>query len=446
MRALVIHIIIILLSFGSFDTVAQSFSINLSPKHLSKIEKGKTVNSRLKRYHKFYRRDSTRQIRKLNKLYDRRMDSTYRAFRKEEKLRRLAERRGLKYIPPHVRELSSVRSLDPASTLREKRLDLDQDQLSEQLPPEQREQLQKLESEYGSQSPEVSKYLTLLRDSVGYADSLKNLALGKAETMANAAVDEKIGDEVSDFKEVKKLEEQMKAFKSTPEQYKAQVAEYTDKEHLQDEAKEELKEKAAELIQKNAEPIQKKMGLLKNKYSSLLNSNDLSTGVKARSLKGRPLRERWVIGGNFNIPGTSPLMLDLSPQFGYRVDKTFQVGVGGVYRATFTDSVKVSKAPPASVYGYSIFSSHSVVWNFFAYAEWERANALLHDKSGDVESRQWVDNVLVGVGRQFAIHRKLKASVLFLWNPLHENGMSTYHDAFVIKTGLHLSELALLKR
>ncbi|MFM7854914.1 MAG: hypothetical protein ACKO96_24040, partial [Flammeovirgaceae bacterium] len=205
------------------------------------------------------------------------------------------------------------------------------------------------------------------------------------------------------------------------------------------------KKEAEAQLQNYVGAVEKKMSLLKNKYSTLLNSNDLSTGIKEKSLQGRPLRERWVIGGNFNITSTAPLMVDLAPQFGYRIDKRWQIGMSGIYRAKFIESVQVSYAISPERYGFSLFSSYSLILNFFGYAEWEQTMSKVKSDNDRLVD-QWVPSLLVGLGRKFRLHPKVNGTVLLLWDPLHVNGKSPYSDAFVIKTGFQLSEQALMKK
>jgi hypothetical protein len=65
---------------------AQIFKVDLSKKNLAKIEKGKTAFDKLKRYRKAYSHDSLKKIKKISKLYHKKMDSLARVSAKEEKL------------------------------------------------------------------------------------------------------------------------------------------------------------------------------------------------------------------------------------------------------------------------------------------------------------------------------------------------------------------------
>jgi hypothetical protein len=444
---------ICLLFVFSHSLNAQTFKVSLSPKHQSKVSKGKTVAQRLKTYRKLYSKDSARQIRKLDKMYQKKSDSLFKANRREERLCNLARMKGLPCRKDTLNALSGLLKRDSArsDSLTEKGELYARDELSDQLPADQSAKLKELETKYGKQSSQVNKYLAVLSDSVSKVDTLKSAMLSEGGKLASAFAEDKIKD-MDAMKSFSEHDKALNDIKSTPDQYKNQAEKYQDTENIKSEAKDQAQAKATEAaVEKFTEnmalvkPVQEKMSLLKNKYSSILNSGDMSTATKAKSLEGRPLRERLIIGGNFNIPSTSPLMFDLTPQLGYRIDKTFQIGVGGLYRAMFTDSVKAVNAPPASVYGYSVFVNHELIWKFFAYGEWERANREATANAADVKRRVWVDNLNIGLGRRFAIHKKINASLLFLWNPLHENGKGTQADAFVIKTGFHLSELALFK-
>ena len=538
----------VLIAFGFAQIkvcYAQTFKVTLSPKHVAKINAGKSATVKLKKYRKYYSKDSAKQMKKLNKQLQHKYDSSTRAMLKEQKLARLMEKKGIKppidtleilkqyasLLPRDSSSWDSLRSkgltkiesktleaLSPeqkselkalhdqyglsknvlkdflagdstakkeikvklAALSKDKGIEnmAQQKQLKElqskygfsiseargylsgdsaarkkmktqvlqkakeksvaALPPGQRAQMEAFQKEYGPYSKEAKQYLFFLKDSVDRSDTLKAMAARSAKDLAAKFG----GSEVAQFNA---FDKKMAEMKSMPDQYKAQVDQYKDPEKVKAEAKQKAAEQLSQLDL--VKGVQKKMSLMKNKYSTLLNSNDLSTGIKEKSLQGRPLRERLVIGGNFNIASTSPLMLDLSPQLGYRINKRFQVGASGIYRVKFVDSVRVSNAVPSNVCGYSVFATYGLMLNFFAYGEFERTTATVKQQSLDPKgSNQWTNSALVGIGRQFRLHPKVNASVLLLWNPLHVNGKSPYHDAFVIKTGFQLSELSLMKK
>jgi hypothetical protein len=511
-------LIVFLTMFVSLTGHAQNFKVNLSPKHILKINKGKSAHEKLKKYRKYFSKDSARQMKKLSKYYQKKSDSITRAMVKQKKLRELAEKSRVKLpadtlsilgqyaslLPkgqngdsakvdpiakgklqqelstePFLKQHTSLRDTTLRDSLKEGGVKLAQQNLKQQLkdrdglsasqtkqyfsgdsavrkkvrmkqlesarqkslealPPSQRKQLESYQKEYGPYSREVKQYLFFLKDSVDNSDTLKSLFSKQMETLAEKGLGSTGGWQASQLNEYTK---QIDDIKRQQLSYQKQTEELSDPNKLKEKAKKE----AIEKLEEKAAAVQKNMSLLKSKYSTLLNSNDLSTGVKEKSLKGRPLRERWVIGGNFNIPSTAPLMIDLAPQFGYRLDKRWQIGVSGIYRAKFVDSVKTANAISPERYGFSVFSSYSLILNFFGYAEWEQTMSKVKSTT-DKPTNQWVPSLLIGVGKKFQLHPKIGGTIMVLWDPLHVNGKSPYNDAFVIKTGFQLSDLTMKKK
>lgn len=436
----------VMLSCSALLANGQTFEVTLSRAHLSKIEKAKSARDRLKTYRRLYQKDSVRQIKRINKIYERKLDSLVDARHRD------LERRmqGISYEGDTAISFDNVEKLMPldsgAATNGITDLTERTDRLAALLPPGQRRKLDDIEGRYGTGSKEVNTYLHLLKDSVSVLDTVRSLASDKAKTYAEAMVREH-ARELSPGQDLEDLKNPLSDAQRSLAAYKNQVHNLQNTDSLKRVMAKRASDLATDMLENNAQglkTIQEKMSILKKKYGSVLNSNDLTTAVKARSLEGTPLGRRWIVGGNFSVPSTSPFMLDVSPQFGYRIDKIIQVGVSGIYRATFTDSIKALNAPPGAVFGYSLWAQHRLVYNFFGYAEWERASREFKSLTSDHVHRAWIDNLLVGIGRKFTVHRKVNGSVLFLYNPLHENGKSTYPSAFVIKTGFQLSELAFL--
>lgn len=209
-------------------------------------------------------------------------------------------------------------------------------------------------------------------------------------------------------------------------------------------ARKQMKQKMAghakEFIQENAEQIQQvqsKMGELKQKYSSVVNSNDLSTATKRSSLKGEPFWKRLVIGGNLNLSETNPLSIDFAPVLGWKFNKLFEAGVTGAYRAKFgADKSGVNTFENEEVYGYSIFANHMVFKNFFGYLEGENMSTV----TGTTEDSQraWQQSLLLGLGRKFKIAKFLEMQAIVSYNFLHDNSDGVYNSPVVFKTGLRV--------
>ncbi len=464
--------VLIQVSQGSFG---QSHG-SLSPKHIAKVEAATKGVDRLKLYRKYFSRDSAKHVRRLERLHKKKWDSLVKVTTKSSR-NPIKEHlpgelsKGLALdselyrqlngasVPPlkdstislklrqHLAadyglsdtEVSAFTSGD--STLRKKVLRQAQENLTpdwKQMSQGQVKQLELVQNTGGAYSKEAIQYVAFLKDSVHRLDSMKATAEAQAESAAP-----QIESSLASMGNLSQLDPGMKElddYRSSMEEYRDMAADLKNPEDLKKEAVEQIVDQREKL-----KGLTNQITGLKNKFATLLNSNDLSTGIKAKSLAGRPVRERWVIGGNFNIVSTAPFMLDMGLQFGYRIDKRFQVGISGIYRATFVDTVNWSNAISPDRYGYGAFASYGLMGNFFGYTEWERTASVVRS-GADQATKAWVSSFLVGIGRKFNLHPKVSGSLLILGNLLHENGQSPYHSPLVIKTGFQLTTLALMKR
>ncbi|HMR56810.1 MAG TPA: hypothetical protein PKC10_05790, partial [Cyclobacteriaceae bacterium] len=207
--------------------------------------------------------------------------------------------------------------------------------------------------------------------------------------------------------------------------------------------KQQAEELAMEYINNNPQllnEVKRKTDWLMKRYSTVVNSNDLSTAVKKTSLSGRTFKERLVVAPNFQILNLEPVSLDFVPQLGYRFTSRFTIGFGGTYRQTFND---VPTLAP-DVIGGKLFSSYDVIKSFFGYAEYAQNSPGMSTQEGK-SKRIWKDALLLGAGRRFAIHRKLDMTMTALYNVFHKSPDPIYPRAFMIRVGFQLSDVALVK-
>ncbi|MEQ8928065.1 MAG: hypothetical protein RLO81_19765 [Fulvivirga sp.] len=209
-------------------------------------------------------------------------------------------------------------------------------------------------------------------------------------------------------------------------------------------AKKEMKQKMAahakDFISEHSEQIgqvQEQMSDLKKVYSEVPNSNDLTTAKKRSSLEGEPLKKRLTFGGNFNVNGTDPLTIDFSPTLGYKLNKLFEVGITGSYRAKM-GSDNVNSVEDEQVYGYSVYANHKVFKNFFGYLEGEHMSKVV----GSIEEgtkREWYPSLLAGIGRSFKISKSVEIQTILTYNFLHKNTEGVYENPVVFKTGVRVN-------
>jgi len=191
---------------------------------------------------------------------------------------------------------------------------------------------------YGQQLQQLSQ------ESSGYFKEVQDIVSGGLtdDSPLMKQLESKIG-RYPEFQELQKLTAELEQVRSTPDDYRGKIEGYQDKDKIKSQAKELVNKHFSEHPEK-LQAAQQKLATFKKKYSSIQSTKDMSTAVKRNSLEGRPLSERLVLGGTFQVNpsysrssgsqstttgasggGTStskvPTSIDLSPLLGYRLNK-----------------------------------------------------------------------------------------------------------------------------
>lgn len=222
------------------------------------------------------------------------------------------------------------------------------------------------------------------------------------------------------------------------ERLKNEASEYQDEEHVKMKALEQAKKLGSSKLSKNQNKIQfaqKQLAAYKKKYSSIQSTKDMSTAVKRNSLQGKPLSERLVLGGTFQI-NRDPTALDLSPLIGYHINKKLTLGIGVTYRAILDfNEFKTEN----QVYGYRGYLQREAFKGFIMHGEFERMTTTVDvANTTDEVNRKWVSGGLIGLGKEYGLIKGIKGQVMVLYNFLHEHGVSPYQKPWVIRFGFVL--------
>jgi len=503
--------LIVILLTASFTVAGQPVispynNVKLTDRHIERIEKLKTPAKKLKKYHRFYSRDSIKLVRDIDRYWKRKSDSlTKVALAKNEMLEDKKESfvdaitdpiarlrvtglitEDMYRLPPELEFQYSDALLeaiysgcryylvecakDTAGTfnLRSKV----PDQLSAKagelnaraaIPglPSMSETTNKFKSQvtglvneklgenellqHGLElKGDASKYAAQAKEYAKYGDMTPD-ELGQVAMARLESESQRRLLAKTDLAEMQTQMNQVNELKAMQSDYKNQMNALSDSAARRELARQKAEELAIDYLEKNPQILQsaqKKMSLLMMKYSFLASSNDLSTGVKRTSLQGRAFRERIVAAANFQLLAIEPVTIDFSPQLGFKFNTRFAVGAGGMYRQTFTSAVPAF-AP--DVFGYKGFASYDVANSFFAYGEYARNSPgviILEDHT----RRIWKPAALLGVGRKVSIHKSIDMTALALYNILWKPGDPVYPRPFMVRVGFQLSEVALLKR
>lgn len=93
-----------------------------------------------------------------------------------------------------------------------------------------------------------------------------------------------------------------------------------------------------------------------------------------------------------------------------------------------------------AVYGYRGLTELSLHKDFFLHAEYERLNTLISDSIfmqvlKNVLEKEWVDGLLVGVGKEYKIWGLVKGNMQLLYNFLHTPN-SPYQEKVMVQFDL----------
>ena len=480
-----------LIILASVSSRAQESRAPLSTKHLGKIEQTENPVRKLKKYQRFFHRDSIKQARQMNHFWRSQRDSIsdamesrqdalakkegqirdginskiYRtiykpwARKQSEKYLILLDRSGFKMSAPSRQILQNylVDHFLTATQNDSMLYVLQKEAPGLQLP---RQLTSKINIYKTIHAPELNfganGHLSKLQGSAGkfqkYAqygnvlsngDSLKGFVKTEGSKFAKEyALKAENSPQLNPLKgqlgEANKL-------KVLSDGYKGQAVQLQDSAYIKEEAKKKAEALAMRYVTDHPEVIQgiqRKTSMLMKKYSIVPNSNDLSTATKRTSLKGKTFFGRLQLAANFQVLSIKPFSLDFSPQAGYKFNSKFVIGIGGLYRKTFKDSL-VSVAP--DVIGYKTFATYEILDKFFLLGEYGNNSPGVNLNEG-LSRRIWEKAFLLGVGRKMSIHPKIDMTLMAGYNFMYKQGDSVYTKPWVIRVGFQTSELAFLNK
>jgi hypothetical protein len=496
------HLIIVLV-FIPWISEAQSFKVNLSPRHQEKLTNIQSGHKRMGKYYKYVKKDSARTVKRINQKARQQSDSTFQAEAMGRKIESELQARGLTtrgqvaYADSLKREhqhwklvLRDSTTSDSVKEVARKRVkEMSKNRTNKYLLAHDHPYKKNL-AEADSLQGELSRWWRLWKDTSA-TDSTRKVARQKVRelTVARArknlrftSLEQKFLKEGGNWQTLREQMPEMdsleSAFDSSPDTFfamaeekassellhqaglgvwqqqtrefaglKSQISGWQNKDSLEAAGKAKLKEEAIDHLASHADKLtgaQQKLSKLLNKYKEFSNSNDLSDAVKRTSLKGATWKERLVLGGNFNVVSTEPLSLDFSPLIGYKLNTKFYMGVGMNYRQTFGDSIRyVWKLSPSNT-SYRLLANYDIIKNFFLYAEWERAGTKI--LVNDTRVKRWVNNYFIGAGKKLLIHPKLYMTLTALYNLNNEKFNPTYPRRFQFRLGFQTSDLAFRKK
>lgn len=380
----------VLLSLVGMSQV--TFDVNVSDRHLNKLEKTKSAREKLKEYKKYYKKDSVKSAKKAWKAYKKEHKDSLKVEGRwkdaKDSKRQILENKWQDQKKKYLIDTSFFAppedSLDWAMQELARRGDF--------------AALQSIYEQYGQYDSSYLEHFHL--DSIKL-DSMEILERFQVKEKAKEYLPEELQQE-SDLK----IDQQL--------QHGA-IDQYGNIQRID---RSGVKDFFQNVSPKEFTTAQLSMKALKEKYLKPPNLEKDEEGIKRRSLKGTPFKNRLFLNGNITFPSTAPLVLDMNIQLGYQWNKHVSSGMGIVLREQFSN--RDSSSVASNAYGYSVFSSYDVVKSFFVYAEHQGVSSQsLFGGEANAQSA-WQYAHMAGVGRTFRISSKVSFSSTVLYDFNHK--------------------------
>lgn len=280
---------------------------------------------------------------------------------------------------------------------------------------------------------EVSEAIVVHDQVDGYKEELKEIKEGGIRN-ANT---ERLEQEAMKVSEMKEISAQSQKFKDLNAKELALLQKYNDKKLLQQEVVRKAASIASEQVSQFVPALKLYQAEIANARKIFKKSKGVADSVKRQkpmnSLAGKSFKYRMAPGISLQtFGGTNEVLLDLGPQFGYRISDRFTVGVGGTYRigaGKENPNVIVSK----DIYGYRVFIDVAITKGLFFHGEYEATKVKYSTLSREIVLQD-VQSLNVGFGKRYSIARNIKGSIIGLYR-INLEGSLPGQSKFTMRMG-----------
>jgi hypothetical protein len=170
--------------------------------------------------------------------------------------------------------------------------------------------------------------------------------------------------------------------------------------------------------------INKLSPALKNAQQHIAKAKKLNPAVQSfkdivkkrpNEMKGRPFRERFILGITLQSHTNDKVTMDAAVQAGYRLSGRLTTGIGYTYRVSMGKE-NVNWIRNEGISGYRFYADFRLMKTFYAHGEFEALtiNVFKHPALSETLLDE-VYGSYFGLGKRFEISRKIKGSVIGLY-------------------------------
>lgn len=173
-----------------------------------------------------------------------------------------------------------------------------------------------------------------------------------------------------------------------------------------------------------------KLSTLKKKYGSFESVANLPKKAP-NPMREKPFVERLVPGVALQPGHSDHWLLDVNLYVGYRFTGRFTAGAGWNHRFAYDADANAFSSGPV-IYGPRVYGEYDIGKGFSPRLELEYMNtyvpAQFASNPDNPDSREWVFGTMAGMKKEYTITRRLKGTVLLLYNVYDPHHKSPYKN------------------
>lgn len=202
-------------------------------------------------------------------------------------------------------------------------------------------------------------------------------------------------------------------------------------------AKEELKSQAQKVAvnhfagkEDQLQQAMDKLAVLKKKYGSFQSLADLPKKVP-NPMSSKPFVERLVPGLLFQVGRNDNWLFDINLYLGYRFTGRITAGAGWNQRIAYNGDANTFQSQPV-IYGPRAYGEYDIGKGFSGRLELEYMNTYVPPQFAsnpdNPAGREWVFGTLAGMKKSYTITRRLKGTVVVMYNVYDPHHRSPYKN------------------
>jgi len=167
--------------------------------------------------------------------------------------------------------------------------------------------------------------------------------------------------------------------------------------------------------------------------------NDPLQNYQPNALPSKKFKDRVLPGFTVEVVRQSTTSIDVSSFVGYRFNTKANVWLGYMYRVRISEDKILNQH--ATVYGPRLSFNYDVYKGFYLRATGERLRANVPSQSADAFNREWVNALLVGIGKDYQVGSIIRGDVHAMYNVIYKQDKTPYPKKFNIRFGFYFNAL-----